>query len=86
MHGDILRAEDCPEKKISVYGFDQAQGSASAQFRQELQRVALSISEVEYEIDVSGLLERDADGVWLKALAVHKFEATKGTEAVNPRP
>jgi len=89
MHGDVLRDETCPGKIIGTYGFDQVQGNASAQFRQELLRVALSISEVEYDVDVSGVLERDDDGVWLKALNVHKFHELKGAvrEAIKrPTP
>lgn len=73
MHGDYLRDQACPEVRIQTYGYEQARGGLSGEFKRELDSKALEISNVEYEIDVSGVIERDGDGLWFRALSVHSY-------------
>lgn len=73
MHGDYLRDQACPEVRIQTHGYDQARGGLSGEFKRELDSKALVISNVEYEIDVSGVIESDEDGLWIRALSVHSY-------------
>lgn len=73
MHGDVLRNGACSEKVLATFGYENARGAVSGEFRKAIDGSLLSINEVEYEVDVSGELVRDEDGLWLKILSVRQF-------------
>lgn len=78
MHGAFLRDESCPKVRIQTYGYSQAKGGLSEEFKNDLDSNVLVISSVEYDVDLTGIIERDEDGLWVRALSVLSYEIKGG--------
>lgn len=86
MHGDVLYDTGCQVKRLMTYGYDQAKGQASEGFRKEMMMNAIHADSLEYIIDVAGVIERDEDGLWLKAITVFSYRKKEGVGLEGPGP
>lgn len=78
MHPDVLMDGRCPGRSLNVYGYADARGGRSSEFRSELERRILEASKVRFDVNVSGKVESDENGLWLRITRVNDFRQSDG--------